>query len=59
MNRVYVTSYFAVSLSRAVLSDEVPVFSSKAAQNAMVCTVLPSPCTYTAAPYNMIVPSNI
>lgn len=37
-------SYFAVLLGPARLSAEVPVFSSRAAQNAIVWTVLPSPC---------------
>ena len=43
-------SYFTVLLrGRSKLSDEVPVFPSRAAQNAIVCTVLPNPCVHMAA----------
>ena len=41
-------TYLAVPSGMGKLSDDVPVFSSRAAQNAIVCTVLPSPCVHTA-----------
>ena len=54
MNGVKDVAYLAVLLGVAKLSDDVPLFSSRAAQNAIVCTVLPSPCVHTALLCNTV-----